>query len=51
MPDDIKTQLELVQIARRLNEALQTGYYTPTTLKQMSQAELDNLVMAVTLVT
>jgi hypothetical protein len=46
MPDDIKAEIELVQVARMLNISMNTNYYNPQTLKELSQIDIDNLVMA-----
>lgn len=49
LPDDLKRNLELVKIARHLNQGMQTSYYNPETLKKMAIEDIDNLVMAITL--
>jgi hypothetical protein len=50
LPDAIKQTFELVQIARRLNQIMNTSFYSPEVLKAMPCEDVTNLIFAASLV-
>lgn len=50
MPKRIKEAAELIEVSKLLNRAIGTNYYNPNTLQDMTQAQIDDLLIASLLV-
>lgn len=49
MPEDLENDIILVKIAKFLNGKMATSYYNPETLKMLSAEEIDNAILATTI--